>query len=56
MKKHKKGIVYIAMCIDDILLIGNPKAINETVESKEQVTVERGGYVAGLFVMQDQVQ
>ena len=32
MKKNKKGVVCMALYIDDNLLIGNPEAIKETVQ------------------------
>ena len=28
LNKNMKGIVYIALCIDDNVIIGNPKAID----------------------------
>ena len=32
MKKTKKGVVYLALNIDNNLFIGNPEAIDEIVE------------------------
>ena len=33
MKKSKKVIMYVSLCIDDNLLIGNPDAIDENLET-----------------------
>ena len=31
MKKSEKGVVYITLYMDDILLIGNPEAVEEAI-------------------------
>ncbi len=32
MKRDKNGIIYVPLCVDDNLLIGNEKSIEETIK------------------------
>ena len=36
MKKLKLGLVFIALYVDDNLIVGHPKAINEAIEGMKQ--------------------
>ena len=36
MKKSKKGLVFIALYVDDNLMVGHPKAIDEAIEGMKK--------------------
>ena len=40
MKKSLKGIIYVALYVDDNLMMGNPKAIDKAVEQLKKNRLE----------------
>ncbi len=44
MKRDKNGLIYVALCVGDNLLIGNEKAINETIKA-----LKKAGFVLKLY-------
>ena len=56
VKKSAKGIVYVALYVDDNLMVGNIAAIGDAIEALSKGTdTKNHGRAAGLFVMQNQI-
>ena len=57
MKKSAKGIVYIALYIEDNSMIGNMATIYNTIEALKNngLVLKNCERAAGLFIMQDKV-
>ncbi len=43
-KRYEKGVVFVAIYVDDNLIVGHPKAIEDTIEQveKESICCKKG--------------
>ena len=56
MKKHAKGGLYIALYMDNNLMVRSPEVINETIDAlQENSLVLKFGRASTLFVWQSEL-